>query len=266
MRHKLIYLIFALMAYTGAVAQHLPERGLVRKGNKLFNKGEYAESVTRYDEALRHAPTSFEAGYNLSNALYKGEKYEEAEKRMTQVLADTLLSDADRAEAFYNLGNSQFQQKKYKEALQSYRQSLLCNPSDQEAKYNYAYTKRLLDDQQQNGGGGGNNDQQQQNKDQQNQNGQDQQKEGQNNDKEQQQGDKDQQQQKGDQQPQKQNPDEGNQPPKEEQQGEGQPAEAGISPQEQQQMLDAIQAQEDKTQDKLKEKRKGILIPSKKNW
>ncbi len=265
MRHKLIYLIFALMAYTGAVAQHLPERGLVRKGNKLFNKGEYAESVTRYDEALRHAPTSFEAGYNLSNALYKGEKYEEAEKRMTQVLADTLLSDADRAEAFYNLGNSQFQQKKYKEALQSYRQSLLCNPSDQEAKYNYAYTKRLLDDQQQNGGGG-NNDQQQQDKDQQNQNGQDQQKEGQNKDKEQQQGDKDQQQQKGDQQPQKQNPDEGNQPPKEEQQGEGQPAEAGISPQEQQQMLDAIQAQEDKTQDKLKEKRKGILIPSKKNW
>lgn len=264
MRHKLIYLIFALMAYTGAVAQHLPERGLVRKGNKLFNKGEYAESVTRYDEALRHAPTSFEAGYNLSNALYKGEKYEEAEKRMTQVLADTLLSDADRAEAFYNLGNSQFQQKKYKEALQSYRQSLLCNPSDQEAKYNYAYTKRLLDDQQQNGGGGDNNDQQQQNKDQQNQNGQDQQKEGQNKDKDQQQGDK--QQQKGDQQPQKQNPDEGNQPPKEEQQGEGQPAEAGISPQEQQQMLDAIQAQEDKTQDKLKEKRKGILIPSKKNW
>ena len=31
-------------------------------------------------------------------------------------------------------------------------------------------------------------------------------------------------------------------------------------------MLDAIQAEEDKTQDKLKEKKKGILIPGKKNW
>ena len=31
-------------------------------------------------------------------------------------------------------------------------------------------------------------------------------------------------------------------------------------------MLDAIQAQEDKTQDKLKEGEKAIIIPGKKNW
>ncbi len=262
MRHKLIYLTVALMAYTGAVAQNLPERGLVRKGNRLFNKGEYAESTTRYDEALRHAPTSFEANYNMANALYKGEKYEEAEKRMAQVAADTLLSAADRADAFYNLGNCQFQQKKYKEALQSYRQSLLRNPDDQEAKYNYAYTKRLLDDQQQNGGGGNDNQQQNQ-QDQQNQQGLDQQ-----NQQDQDKQDKQNQQGKDQQDQQGQDPREGDKGdnPSEPREGEGQPTEAGISPQEQQQMLDAIQAQEDKTQDKLKEKRKGILIPSKKNW
>ena len=35
--------------------------------------------------------------------------------------------------------------------------------------------------------------------------------------------------------------------------------------QEQQQMLDAIQAQEDKTQEKLKEKQ-GVVVRGKKNW
>ncbi len=40
---------------------------------------------------------------------------------------------------------------------------------------------------------------------------------------------------------------------------------AGISEQEQQQMLDAIQAQEDKTQEKLKEKQ-GVIVRGGKNW
>ena len=47
--------------------------------------------------------------------------------------------------------------------------------------------------------------------------------------------------------------------------GQPQPLPAGISEQEQQQMLDAIQAQEDKTQDKLKEKQ-GVIVRGKKNW
>ena len=31
-------------------------------------------------------------------------------------------------------------------------------------------------------------------------------------------------------------------------------------------MLDAIQEQEDKTQDKLKDEKRGVYIPGKKNW
>ena len=47
--------------------------------------------------------------------------------------------------------------------------------------------------------------------------------------------------------------------------GQQQPVPAGISPQEQEQMLDAIQAQEDRTQDKLKEKQ-GVVVRGTKNW
>ena len=49
------------------------------------------------------------------------------------------------------------------------------------------------------------------------------------------------------------------------QEGQQQPVPAGISPQEQEQMLDAIQAQEDRTQDKLKEKQ-GVVVRGTKNW
>ena len=264
--YKLLYIILFLFTAAGAQAQQLPERSLVRKGNRQYNKGNYEQSIGRYEQALQAAPGQFEAIYNLGNALYKAERFDRAEQTMQQAAADSLRADTERAEALYNLGNAQFKQQKYQEALESYKQSLRLNPSDMEAKYNYAYTKRLLD-QNKNGGGGGGNDQKDQDKDQdkdqnkdQNQNGQGQQNPDQKGDQKDQKGDP-----KDQQDDQKQDPqdDKGDKGDKGDQQG--QPTPSGISPQEQQQMLDAIQAQEDKTQEKLKEKQ-GVVVRGKKNW
>ena len=238
--YKLLYIFPFLLAAAGVSAQSMPERSLVRKGNRQYNKGNYEQAISRYEQALQAVAGQFEATYDLGNALYKAERFDRAEQTMQQAAADSLRTDDERAEAFYNLGNAQFKQQKYKEALESYKQSLRLNPSDMETKYNYAYTKRLLDEDK-NGGGGGGNDNQDQNKDQQ---GQPEDRQGdQKQDPQDGKGDKD--KDKGDQQ--------------------GQPTPSGISPQEQQQMLDAIQAQEDKTQEKLKEKQ-GVVVRGKKNW
>ena len=256
---RYVILLAALLAAVSALGQQMPERREVRKGNRLYNKGEYQQSIERYGRALMLDPASFEATYNLGNALSKAEMYDKAEQMQNRAAADTLRSDTERAEAYYNLGNTQFRQKKYREALESYKRSLLLNPDDREAKYNYAYTKHLLDDEQKNGGGGG-GDQNQQNKDQQNQQGQNNQnQQGQDQNKDQ---NKDQGQDNQD-----QNKDQGQGQPdgKDGEQGEGQPRPEGISPQEQEQMLDAIQAQEDRTQDKLKEKQ-GVVVRGSKNW
>lgn len=252
-----------LLLAAGAHAQQMPERSLVRKGTRQYHKGNYEAAISRYEEALKAAPGQFEATYDLGNALYKAERYDHAEQTMRQAAADSLRSETERAEAYYNLGNAQFQQKKYKEALESYKQSLRLNPADMEAKYNYAYTKRLLDNDQNGGGGNDNQQNQDQNKDQnqnQNQNqGQDQNKD-QNQNQDQ---NKDQQNDRNQDQNQDGN---GQQDPSKQKPGQGQPTPSGISPQEQEQMLDAIQAQEDKTQEKLKEKNKGVVIRGKKNW
>ena len=243
MGKRLIFMmIFALVA-SCVMAQNMPERSLVRKGNRQFGRERYERSVDSYTRALEAAPRCFEAGYNLSNALFRSERYDKAEQTLKNFVVDSTRTEVERAEAYYNLGNTQFMQQKLKEALESYRNSLRLNPDDMEAKYNYAYTKRLLEQQQQQ------NQQNNQNQDQnQNQNDQN------NQDKEENQDNKEQKQNDPNQNRDQQKPEE-----KEEQQREG------ISPQEREAMLEAIQAQEDKTQEKVKEKQ-GVVVFGNKNW
>lgn len=261
MRRSYIFLLCVMLALAGVArvsAQRMPERGLVRKGNRQYNREHYEKSIESYTKALAADPTSFEATYNLGSSLFRAERYEKAEQTLSKIVSDTTRTDAERADAVYNLGNTQFVQKKLQEALESYRQAMRLNPDDQEAKYNYAYTKKLIQEQE--------NQQNQQN--QQNQNDQNQQNQEQQNQDQQQEGQQ-QEQQGGDdkQQPSEQQPQQngGSEPQQGDEQGEPQQTPSGISPQEQQAMLDAIQQQEDKTQEKLKEK-KGILIRGRKNW
>ena len=254
MRRIFILLVLALLA-VDAAAQQYPERRQVRKGNRAYEKGNYQDAAGRYMRALGADPSSFEAQYNLGNALHRQEMYDQAAQVQQQAAADSLAAPVDRAQAFYNLGNTQFRQQKYAEALESYKNSLRLNPDDPQAKFNYAYVKKLLDDQNQQNQDDKDNKDNKDNKDDQNQdqqNGQNQQnpQEGQN-DPQEGDGQGDDQQQDG--------------RPDKEQEGEGRPQPAGISPSEQERMLDAIQAQEDRTQEKLKEKA-GAVVRLKKNW
>ena len=286
MKQKSLHIIFtvlALLCVTTLSAQKMPEQGLVRKGNRLFDKERYTQSADAYQHALNHDSTSFEARYNLGNTMIRRAMADttayadpqssaakmsqgfisQAEGLLQAAAADSLRTADERADAFYNLGNSQFIQQKLQEALKSYRQSLVLRPDDMEAKYNYALTKKLLEQQQQQQQDQQNNDQNQDQQQDENQN-QDQNQQGDNN--------QNQNKDKNDQSDNKQDKNEdqqggGDQEQKEQpQQPQGQKPKSGMSEEQQQQLLNAIQAQEDKTQEKLDEKKKGIIIRGKKNW
>lgn len=270
-----------------AAAQRMPERGLVRKGNRLFAKERYEHSSNAYREALQHDSTSFEARYDLANALIRmamadttaytnpegsaakmsSGNLQQAEALLQAAAADSLQTAENRAEAYYNLGNAQFVQQKLQDALQSYRRSLVLNPDDMEAKYNYALTKKLLEQNQQNDQNQQNNDQNQNQNQDQNQNQNQNQPQGGDDNK-----DKNDQNDDNKDQNQDQNKDnqqgggDENEDKKEQPQQPKQPPKSGMSEEQQQQLLNAIQAQEDKTQDKLDEKAKGVIIKGKKNW
>ena len=251
---KYIAAALLLLLVGGEVsAQQMKERGLVRKGNRQFKREQFEKSVDSYQRALQHDSTSFEAKYDLASALYRTERYEKAEKTLQGIVNDTTRTELERGEVAYNLGNTQFAQQKYKEALSSYRQAMRCNPNDEDAKFNYAFTKRLIQQQEQ---------QQQQQQQSQDQNEQNKDNKEQNQDKQQDQQnqqDKQNENKQDQQQPQNQNGKDNQQ-----QQG-GERPEGAMTPEQQEALLQAIQAEEDKTQDKLKEKA-GVLIRGSKNW
>ncbi len=261
MRKYLIFIVAVLTVWAQeASAQRYPERRLVRKGNRAYEREDYGRSIERYTRAAELAPESFEAQYNLANALFRTQAYDKAAEIFGALAADSLRTLQDRADAFYGLGDAQLAQQQLKEALESFKNTLRINPDDEEARFNYAYTKKLLKDQQ--------NQQNQQNQDQnkdQNQNGQ-----GQQNPQDQNGKDKQDPQNQNGQDPQnqngqgQQNPDD---PSDKNPDGDGsqQPRPSKISPEEQQRMLDAIQAQEDRTQEKLKEK-VPVRVRGTKNW
>lgn len=249
---------------SGVQAQKMPERSLVRKGNRQFARGNFQNSIERYTQALQKDSLSFEARYDLGNAMFRAERFEGAEQALAHAAADTTRTDAERAEAFFNLGDVQFRQQNLQGALESFKNSLRLNPSDMEAKYNYAYTKKLLeqqqnDDQQQQNQDNNQNNQQNQNQNQQNQNQNDDSNRNNDNDSNNDQNDN------GDNDDRQQNGDDRNDDSREQPNGDSRPQQGQMSPEQLEAMLDAIQAQEDKTQDKVKEKR-GVIIRGKKNW
>ena len=246
-------------------AQYHKERKLVREGNSSFAKKNYNTSYNRYNEALEHDATNYEALYNRANAythLRRSNPQASTLKAVVEfgnyesIAADTLLSNSKRAEVLRNLGESLFNEQKYEAALNAFRESLLLNPDDKETKYDYVLTKRIVDQkrqqqqQNQNQGGNGQSGNQDNNQDPDNQD---------NNNNED-------QQPKGN-EPEQQDQQNGDEPKDDESQGQ---TENGQNPQElnadQERMLNAIQAEEDKTQEKIKEGQKDVIVSGKKNW
>lgn len=225
------------------------DRHDVRAGNRKFRKGDWKSADISYRKALVKDSTSVPANFNLANTLYRTENYDEAAKTMEKI-KDSAPSSANAADYFYNVGDIAIAKKDWQGAVTAFKESLLRNPGDLEAKENYIYAKKMLENQQ-NGGGNGqdnqdNQDNQQNNQQNKNdQNGQDDQNQDQNKDKNQNQNQNDQNNQNN----------QGGQQMK-------------ISPQQAQQMLRAIQAKEKETQDKVnKEKAEALKSRQKeKNW
>ena len=239
-----VTLLFGAVA---ASAQYGPDKSGVRKGNRAFDKKKWQVADLQYRRALLADSTSFAGNYNLAGALYRQEDYDGAAKSLEKVKGQAEGS-AHASDYWYNVGDAALQKKDWQAAVDAFKKSLILAPDDLDAKENYIYAKLMLKNQQ--------DQQNQQNQDQQNQ---DQQNQDQNQDQQNQDQNQDQQDQNQDQQNQDRNQDQQNQDQQEQPQ---------ISQQQAQQILQAIQAREKETQDKVnKEKAAALKARQKdKNW
>ena len=247
---RLMILILALASAVTVSAQ--TDRKEVRAGNRAFRKGDFRKSEIDYRKAVLKDSLSVAAQYNLASSLYRQDDYEGAQKALSSI-AETVSgieAAGTKADFYFNQGDVALAQKDYASAVKSFRQSLLLRPDDMDAKENYIYAKEMLRQSQDNQGGqdGDNSQNQDDQNDQNNQNNQN------NQDNNQQQNNNNQQQNNQNQQnPQDQN---------------NAAAEGNISRQQARQMLNAIQAKEKETQDKVK-KEKAEMLKSRqkeKNW
>jgi len=252
---KKIYCIFTvlLLVATAVDVSAQVDKKDVRRGNRDFRKENYREAEIDYRKALVKDSLSVAANYNLANTLYREGDYAQAQQALDRV-KDVAPMSASASDYFFNLGDVALQQKDYQTAVEAFAKSLVIRPDDLQAKENYIYAKKMLQNQQQNQQNQ-NNDQNQDNQDNQNQN--------QNNDQDQ----NDDQNQNKDQNKDNQNDDQ-NKDQKNDDQQPQQGQQPKITPQAAQQMLQAIQAKEKETQDKVnKQKAEALKSRQKeKNW
>lgn len=250
-----IYILTFVLAVLSIDASAQVDRREVRKGNRDFKKENYREADVEYRKALVKDSLSMVANYNLANTLYRQNDFEQSAKAMEK-LKEVAPASEYAADYYYNLGDIAIASKNWQAAVDAFKQSLLRNPGDLDAKENYIYAKKMLENQQQQQ----QNQQNDQNQDQNDQDQNDDQQNDQNDDQNQNDQDKQDNQDQND-----QNQDQNDQNQDRNQQNGQQPK---ITPQAAQQMLQAIQAKEKETQEKVKkEKAKALSSRQKeKNW
>jgi len=233
-------------------------------GNELYQKGNYADAEAKYLESLSEKPQYFEGSFNLGDALFRQDKYEEAARQFNYI-AQNAEDKSLKAKAYHNLGNSMLKAEKLAESIDAYKNALKLNPNDEDTRYNLSYALKMQQQQQQ--------QQQQQNQDQnqdqenkedqENQDNQENQDQNQDQDQDNKEN-KENQDQKDNQQ---QNQDQQNQEDQNKQQQQTQQGEK-ISKEDAERMLEALQMQEKNTQDKLKKSRlkQGERIKIEKDW
>ena len=240
--------------------------------------GSFAEAEVNYRKALALGERD-NGAFNLGNEYHLRGQNKEALFRFKQAARDASTYD-QKHRAFHNLGNSFMKEKKYQEAVAAYKDALRSNPEDDESRYNLAVAQDLLDKNPPPPDQNKDDKKDQQDKQDQDQQ-QDQEKDGQNqddpseNDKDQDKNDQGENQQENEGDDQKEsNKDQGdqknkNQKPEDQDKNknpnQGQPGK--LSPQQIKNLLEAMNNEEQKVQDKMNlQKVKGAKVKRSKDW
>ena len=133
--------MIALLSALTLQAQNIEKQ--IRKGNRQYRKGNYAEAEVQYRKVLEDNPNSIEAQFNLGDALYKQKNYKDAFdvfQKATEQTPDSKL----KSKAEFNMGNCLLEQGKTYEAFNVYKTALKDDPGNEDALYNLEYCRALL--------------------------------------------------------------------------------------------------------------------------
>ena len=145
-KHSLFLIILLALMSTQGFAQK--ERKFIRRGNDQFDGKKYQDSEIQYRKALEKKNNSFGAAFNLGDALFKQKKYDEALKQFEN-LAATEKNPENLGKIYHNIGNTLLTQNKIDESIEAYKKSLRNHPNSRETKYNLEYARLMKKKQEQ---------------------------------------------------------------------------------------------------------------------
>lgn len=263
---NLVY-ILVFLSFVGFAQEK--DKALMQANDLIFEANEkvdedFINAEVEYRKAISKKPSYAKGKYNLGNAYYKSGLFDEALLRHLEA-AENATTKKEKHKAYHNIGNALMKQNMCKEAVEAFKNALRNNPSDEETRYNFALAKECAEQQ-----GQGEDDESEdenedenkedqkeegdENEDNQDQDGEDEQKENEGDDKE----DKD-----GKPQDEKDNND--SKDPKNQKKNQQQPGK--LSPQQVKNLLEAMNNQEKKVQEKINAKKaKGPKVRAEKDW
>jgi len=250
MKNRIIHL---LLLFTFVVNAQQKDK-VLPKANEEYVAKNFVEAEADYRISHSEFPNRTVAAYNLGNAIYKENQFSESKFAYANALKN-LKTRPQKHKAFHNLGNVFMKEKDYTKAAEAYKNALRNNPEDEETRYNYALAKKMLkdnpppkDDKKKD------KDKKDKDKDKKDDKKDDQKKDDKKD------GDKDKKDDKkeGDK-------DKKDEKPKDE--GQPKPKPGGISKQRTENLLDAVNNEEKKIQDKVNaNKVKGSPVKTEKDW
>jgi Ca-activated chloride channel family protein len=122
-------------------------------GIDRYNQGDFDGAVEKFREELKRDPASPAINFNLGDAAYRLQRYDEAFEAYAKALVSS--DPTLRQKAYYNAGNALFMQgnsaqnieqqlSSYYDARYQYHQALDLNPGDEQAKKNLSLLEERI--------------------------------------------------------------------------------------------------------------------------
>lgn len=247
------FILYILLMLSFAVQAQEKDKTL-SKANDEYSDKKFVEAEANYRISNSKFPKRTVSAYNLGNAIYKQKQMAEARYAYAKAI-ENIKSKSQKHKLYHNLGNVFMEEKNYTAAVEAYKNALRNDPTDEESRYNLALAKKKLKENPPKGDDKKDkkDDKKKDDKDKKDQDKKDQDKKNQDkkDDKE-----KEKPSDKGDQKEDKPGD-----------KGQPKPQPGGISKQRLENLLDAVNNEEKKIQEKVKaQKAKGKPIQTEKDW
>lgn len=148
---------FIITGCTSSTSEERASRRFNDEGNKLYAEDRFSDAEDAYTKAVNSDPSNLQAKYNLAMSMVRQAGPGESGKKLL-AKADSLFKEvaehpaapADLAShAAYNMGNSAYNAQQWDPSVGAYKQSLRLNPDDDYARENLRLAQLKKKEQEQ---------------------------------------------------------------------------------------------------------------------